>query len=179
MERVPIRDLGDVIYYKQSKDYTDEEYESSKDLKREISRGNLIKLSHYKSPRIAADDGGQNGITMNDVRQAVKEVMAQNQPGTRVPDEPVNEHVNEHVNNALKNLIPNIVDTIRQEISSLAGRVGVVPGSKVSREYVDPKYIPDVSIDGMTSKIKIESQESSGDDISSNLDALKNLQNNK
>ena len=173
MERVPIRDLGDVIYYKQSKDYTDEEFESSKDLKREINKGNLIKLSQYKSPRNASDGNGQSGgLSMNDVRQAVKEAIAQNPSAAQEPEK-------ESLSDALKGLIPSLIDTMRREISSLAGRMGPAAEARKYKEYVDPKYIPDVSTDGMTSNIKIESKETSGDDISSNLDALRNLQNNK
>lgn len=37
-ERVRIKDLNDVIYYKQQKDYSDQEFEGSKDLQKRSIR---------------------------------------------------------------------------------------------------------------------------------------------
>jgi hypothetical protein len=45
-ERVPLKDLNDVIYFRQKKQFTDQEFESSKDLQKEIQKGRIIKLEH-------------------------------------------------------------------------------------------------------------------------------------
>ena len=48
-ERVMIEDLGDVIYYKQIKEYTDQEFELSKALQREWKKTRSV------AARVAAD----------------------------------------------------------------------------------------------------------------------------
>lgn len=43
-EKIQLKDIPDVIYYKQEKVYTDSQYSKSLDLKREISKGNIIVI---------------------------------------------------------------------------------------------------------------------------------------
>jgi hypothetical protein len=64
-ERVPIHDLGDAIYYKQTKAYTDQDFENSKDIKREITKCRLIILDKFKTPRNPVNDDSGSKVTIN------------------------------------------------------------------------------------------------------------------
>ena len=46
--RVELKDLGDTVYYKQQKIFTDAEYDRSSDLQREIQKGSLTILRQTK-----------------------------------------------------------------------------------------------------------------------------------
>ena len=61
-ERVPIEDLNDIIYYKQLKDYTDQEYEKSRDLKRAINNG---KLAIIEFKKIDGPPGPPKGVRLS------------------------------------------------------------------------------------------------------------------
>jgi len=52
-ERVRLIDLGDVVYYKQVKVYTDEDYSRSKDLQRKIKEGELTIIEQSDRQNIS------------------------------------------------------------------------------------------------------------------------------
>lgn len=175
LERVRIRDLGDVIYYKQEKDYTDQEYESSKDLKKEVKKGNLTILERHKTPRSSAERGGNGSVSikqnapkvdLEDIKTAVREVLPQEQ------------------GMSLKGLIPTLVDSLRQEFSSIVGSRGPsgpspeVPSAKTT-EFRDPSFIPSIDTSGMKSSITVDKREASGGDTASSLEALRKLRKKK
>ena len=54
-ERVEVKDLNDIIYYRQLKEYIDQEYEKSKDLKREIQKGRLAEIEKLPAHRGSVD----------------------------------------------------------------------------------------------------------------------------
>lgn len=54
-ERVKLTDLNDVVYYKQEKIYSDDDYNRSRDLKRNIENGRLTKLSDIKKENTSSD----------------------------------------------------------------------------------------------------------------------------
>lgn len=161
-ERLRIIDLGDVIYYKQRKDYTDQEFESSKDLQREVRRGNLTILERFATPKGSSELGGNGSvivhqtvpaISIEDVKQAVREVLPQEQ------------------GESLKNLIPSLIDTLRQELSSLigSGNLGQI------KTYDGPEYVPEIDTSEMISNVQVEEKKVSGDEMASNLEALRKL----
>jgi len=147
-EKVPIPDLKDVIYYKQSKEYNDSEYESSKDLKREIQKGRLLLLSQNRSSRGSSDvllkDSGQGpSVSIGDIKAAVRELL----PEFNKTD----------VYGAVRDLAPLIIEVVRQEISKLSIQTQhtVVSSEKKSvSSSIDPMYIPDVNVVGMVANIK-------------------------
>ena len=171
-ERIRITDLGDVIYYRQVKDYSDQEYESSKDLRKAIQRGTVTIIEHAITPRsIEKSNGGSHTTVMNSsmdmeaFKQAVREVLPEN-PSMK---------------ESFREVVPTLVDMVRQEISSALSNVKIqgatVATEATSPEFMGPEYIPDISADGMISNINIEGKEVSGSDVSSNLALLKKLRN--
>lgn len=171
-ERVRIPDLGDVIYYKQTKDYTDEEYERSKDLKKEIKHGRIVILEKYKNIRGSGDvvNNNQDNVTINQhttldietVKKAVKEAL----PEISKPKSTMD---------TIKDAIPLLIETVRKEMSSLISQEGVK--SPISSDYKEPEYIPDISIDNMVSNVKAEERNVDGSDTASTLEALRRLKN--
>lgn len=175
-ERVPIKDLGDVIYYKQLKDYTDEQFES-RDLQRAVKKGLITVIERFNSSRgssgVAAEtlviNKQASPISIQDIKQAVRELL----PEVQSQPQPSN---GSSVTDALRQAIPMIINTVRQEISSLMSGSSA-PGTPMAGDA----YVPTISTGDMISNIKAEQRETSGDDVSSSLDALRKLKksNNK
>ena len=178
VERVPISDLNDVVYYKQIKEYTDQEYDASTDMKRAISQGRLAKIDQVPAVRGTIDGGNgsgsvsihQSGISKDDLKDAVREVMSESKTsGMSAHD----------MAGAFREIAPLIIDTVRQEISSKLSNVSFGGGTtvKTTSTFVGPEYIPDINTDGMISNVKAEEKQVSGDDMNSTLAALRNLNN--
>lgn len=84
-ERVKILDLNDVIYYRQQKEYTDQEYESSRDLKKEIEKGRLSLLEQNEvrknqipvtvSEPVLIKQVMSPAINQEDIRKIILDVM--------------------------------------------------------------------------------------------------------
>jgi hypothetical protein len=162
-ERVRIPDLGDTVYYRQVKEYTDQEYESSKDLQRAVSSGRLAKIAVQVASRGSIPEGqvvsGAPAVSERDIRRIVREETS------------------------LKDAIPSIVTMLRQEISDLIRQNPApvqtqqpVPEREFSK-FNDPTFAPKVSTEGMTANIKLDSREANTGDVSSALAALRKLQN--
>jgi hypothetical protein len=168
-ERVPIKDLNDCIYYKQQKEYSDTEYASSKDLKKALETGRIVKLEQVPSPRASVDGQGQgnNGsnssISISDIRAVLREI---------VPQEGMSE---DKIRNAMMEFAPLIVSMVRQEFSKISVQgPGATPVQRT--EFVGPEYVPTVTTEGMMSSIEAKTSETSDDDTMSALQALKALQ---
>lgn len=169
-ERVPIKDLNDCIYYKQQKEYSDTEYASSKDLRKALEAGKIVKLEQVPSPRASVDSQGQYGnngsssISISDIRAVLREI---------VPQEGMSE---DKIRNALMDFAPLIVNMVRQELSKLSiqGGTTVIPMQRT--EFTGPEYVPTVTTEGMISSIEAKTSETSGEDTMNALQALKAMQ---
>lgn len=174
-ERVPIKDLNDVVYYKQVKEYTDIEYETSRDLKKEINTGRLVILEQNKAPRGSEDTkphevGSNSSISISDLKAAIREVL---------PDLRNNSSV--EMSSVAKELSPIIVDAIRQEMAKMSVQQGgpYIKSDTVKDgpEFQDLVYVPAVSTAGMVSNIETKKTEISGDNANDALAALRKLNN--
>ena len=172
-ERVKITDLGDVIYYRQIKDYSDQDYEVSKDLQKAVQRGFVTVMEHSATPKsigspqthLVTVNNSAPAVDMEAIKQAMREVM------------PL-ESKTQSLSDSLREIVPSIVDMIRQEISSAMSITRPVQEDRETRQlegFIGPEYVPTVTTEGMTSNITIEAKETSGSDISNNLGLLRKL----
>ncbi len=122
-ERVKIPDLNDVIYYRQQKEYTDQEYEDSRDLKKEIGKGRITLLERCQSLKMQPQTMTEAStikvvsptISQEDVKKAVAEVLSGFKSGQAKVD----------------------TQEIKNAVSEALGRISVVQESKP----VDPQEI--------------------------------------
>jgi hypothetical protein len=159
-ERVPIRDLGDVIYYRQVKEYTDQEWESSKDLKREHQRGRVVILEKYSTARMSSASGTPStGVSIQDIKQAFKELKEEN--GS--------------LRDVMMLLIPAVVDAIKNNMPTTS--YAPVQSHQVSNasSFVGPEFVPTISTKDMVSNIEVSSKQVSSDDLANNLAALRKM----
>ena len=176
VERIPLPDLGDVIYYRQKKQYSDEEYASSRDLKKEIQKGRVILLGEFESarPSVEDSDGGNGRVTINQqntvdveaIKRAVKEAM------------PAQSSSPKSVMGVMRDALPMLITTIRQEMSAMMGSVPQQsqPQNNVSKtQFREGDYVPQISTEGMVSHVKAQEKEVGGDDMASSLAALRKL----
>jgi len=174
-ERVPIKDLNDVIYFRQKKQYTDQEFEKSTDLKKALQTGKLVQLEQKPDIRNSLPDNVTSesskttgpSVDIHEIRRVVTEVVAANKPeGMDIKD-------------LLTNLIPILTETVRQEVSKISVQgIAVQSGSTVKTStFVGPEYVPEISSVGMTSSIAIEGKQVEGSGVSDSLNALRNLGN--
>jgi len=159
-ERVRLSDLSDVIYYRQVKEYTDQEFESSRDLQKAVQDGRIAILSREVSARGSIPDGqvampAQTGVNAQELRRIIRE---------------------ETTKDSLRDVLPVLADMIRQEISGL-NRGPVVQTSTDLSSFVDPSFAPRISTEGMKANINLESREVKTADLSSALDALRKFKN--
>lgn len=172
-ERVSIKDLDDVIYYHQKKQYTDQEFQRSRDLQREIQSGRIIKLDSKPEVKSSLPNdlsspvsvGVSNPpINLHEIKNIVSEALAENK--NEEPD----------FKKLLTNLIPMIAETVRQEISKITVTQQVVRESvQKQSEIIGPSYVPTIKTDNMKSNINTEERKISGNDVSGSLEALKRL----
>jgi len=174
-ERVPIKDLNDIIYFRQKKQYTDQEFEKSSDLKRAIQTGKIVQLEHKPEIRnslpdnVASEPSKATGptIDIHEIKRVVSEVLAENKPeGLDVRD-------------FLTNLIPILSETVRQEVSKMSVQNIVHTQASTSTAktgtFVGPEYVPNINVEGMKSSISIESKQAEGSGVADSLNALRNL----
>ena len=152
VERVPLKDLSDVVYYKQVKNITDQEWEQSKDLKREIQKGRIIILEKNQSVRSSEDttpytaSHNSNSLNIGDLKTALREMLPEMKSEV-------------DLRGAAREMAPIIVEVVRQEISKMS--VGVTSVSKVSTtaEFQDPTYVPTITTEGMISNVEARKTE--------------------
>ena len=168
-ERVEVKDLNDIIYYRQLKEYTDQEYERSKDLKREIQKGRLVKTEELAAPRGSVDvqEKSVASVSAKDLRIALREVLPEFKGNG----------ISEDIKGAVREIAPLIVDMVRQEVSKIA--VTGVAKPSVMSPFKGPEYIPDISTEGMKESMKPKEREVSADDMTDNLAALRAMKKKK
>jgi hypothetical protein len=170
-ERVPIKDLGDVIYYKQIKDVTDIELETSKDLNREIKTGRIILLEQNKAPKGSEDTPAHSGavpnnsLTISNLKAAMREMLPEFKGNGNEVD--------------LKGLVPLIQDAIRSEMAKLPLHQMSVSDGQIGQEsgatFKDLTYVPTVNTNGMVSNVSAKETGVSSDSAMDALAALRKL----
>lgn len=167
-ERVLLQDLKDVVYYKQIKEYTDQEFTTSKDLRREIQSCRLIVLEQASNIRGSSETAGSPAersqsppVNIGDFKAALRELLPElKQEG---PD----------LKGALREIAPLIVSMVRQEISGL--KIQQQTTSPEASNFQGIEYIPVVSTEGMISNVQAKENKVSGDDAENALAALRKL----
>jgi len=168
-ERIEIKDLGEFIYYHQIKDFTDQQYEKSKDLKNEINKGRVAKIEVLKAPTGSTGVQGEStSINIRDLKAALREVLPEFKGNGASGD----------IKEAVRDIAPLIVDMVRQEISNITV-TGIASKSTVSAPFKGPEYIPDISTEGMKESLKPKEREVKADDMDATLAALRELKKNK
>ena len=169
IERVPIKDLNDVIYYRQIKQYSDAEYSMSKDLKREKSKGTVVVLEQNEGLRGSEVDFlrervASSTINAQDLKKALQELLPQ-----KVPEQ--------DMKGAVMELAPLIINVIRQELSKIGAPRTIASKTLESVfEFQDPTYVPTISTEGMKSSIEAKKTEVSSAGTVDALAALRRLQ---
>ena len=174
-ERVVIKDLNDVIYFRQKKQFSDQEFESSKDLQREIQKGRIIKLEHLPEIKGSIPDSGslkasvQQTIDLAGIRRVITEVISEN--------------AGMDIQGLVTSFIPIIAETVRQEVLKVSEGLDLrsSPGLNpaVTSIFTGPEYVSEVKIENLKSNIKIEGQQLEGSGVSDSLNALRNLGKSK
>jgi len=176
-ERVELKDLNDIVYYRQLKEYTDQQYESSKDLKREIQKGSVIKIdkkevSQWGSAEIRSHQLIESSKSLNvaELKTALREMLPE------FKGEGVSESA---LKGAIREIAPMIVEMVRQEVSKISvNRVEEAKSKTIDKGFTEPIYVSDISdISDLKSNVKIEQQERSGETMVNALKALKRFKN--
>lgn len=172
-ERVFVKDLNDTIYYKQKKEYTDQQYENSKDLKKEIRKGRLVKLERVKSHSNASSDFdglGGNSPQISEIKDVMREVLSE----IKTPS------TSSAPSGDIRDILPLIISAVGQEVSKQVSglrSVSSAPESSAMAAFKESGYIPDISTEGMKSSINVDERKEvkGGTSVSDSLAALKNL----
>jgi uncharacterized protein (DUF2252 family) len=166
VERVPIRDLQDVVYYRQVKEYTDQEYEASKDLRQALATSKLTLLE--QRPMIRGEVQKTNGASVDiaaEVRAALRDAMPTSTP----------------VDSAgiVRDLAPVIAEIVRQEMSRMSVTSGSFVGQapvRTAPTFIDPSYVPTVTTEGMRSSIEATQTKVSSSSADESLAMLRRMQ---
>ena len=165
-ERVPLRDLNDVVYYRQVKEYSDHDYETSRDLNKALAAGKLTFLERVEPVKGSIDVGKSNGVSVGDeVRAALREMM----PVQSQPD----------MGAMAREVAPVVAEMVRQEISKLSLTQIVTSGgtpSTVLPGFMGPEYVPTVTTEGMISNVEAKTTEASGEGTDDALAVLRRMQ---
>jgi hypothetical protein len=158
-ERVLINDLNDIIYYRQKKEYTDQEFANSKDLQREKNAGRILVIETHSvrsslPESVAVDSPRQTStLNLNEIKKVVSEVMNEQKQNTG-------------------DMVPLLISAIRQEMAGMA--IQRPAQSETLKTYEDPTYVPEIKMDNLKSSINIESIKTD-DNLSDSIEALKKL----
>ena len=172
-ERVPIKDLNDVIYYRQIKQYSDAEYEASKDLKKEKAKGRIVVLEQAEGLRGSDMDQVQYLrervsspiINAEDLKLVLRGILPEITNKT-APD----------IKSAVREIAPLIVEMVRQELSRFNFSSYNAPIKDDSpAQFQGPEYIPTVSTEGLISNVEAKKTEVSSDAAQDALAALRRL----
>jgi hypothetical protein len=176
-ERVVINDLKDVIYYRQLKEYTDQEFQASRDLQRARQEGRITVLEQAPTPRGSVGSGdappqvsSNSGLSVGDLKAALRELLPEMKMGGGVSGE--------DLRGAVRDIAPMIVEMVRQEVSRISvsgGARAPVTSIPTIPVYVGPEYIPSVSTEGMVGNIEVKSTEMSAAGVEDSFAALRRL----
>lgn len=174
-ERVVINDLNDVIYYRQLKEYTDQEFQASRDLQRARQDGRITVLEQTPAPRGSVGSGdapsqvsSNSGISVTDLRAVLREMLPEMKVGGGVSGD--------DLRGAVRDIAPMIVEMVRQEVSKISVQGGSRTSVPTTPVYVGPEYIPNVSTEGMVGNIEVKNTEMSAAGVEDNFAALRRLQ---
>lgn len=167
-ERVRISDLGDVIYYHQQKDYTDQEFEQSKDLHRALKKGLIVKIDEqsYRSSSTSGEPSVRAPIDIREIKQAIREVQEETGPKSS------------GVKEAVREIMPLLLQMLRDEIKNIpvSSSTSAATETKTLREHrIDPQYIPEITTEGMRANITADTRNVSDSNVDSTLEALRKL----
>ena len=151
-----------MIHYRQIKQYSDAEYNTSKDLKREKSKGTIVVLEQEEGLRgsemdLLRERVSNSIISAQDLKDAIREIL----PGITQPD----------MKGVVRDIAPLIVDVVRQELSKIGAPRTIAP-----KTFQDPTYVPTISTEGMKSSIEAKKTEVSSAGTVDALAALRRLQ---
>jgi hypothetical protein len=172
-ERRKIKDLGDVIYYKQKKDYTDQEFSDSLDLQREIQAGKILLLERLEPIKVTSAD---TGLKSEDIKSAVADALSRLPKPETVSIEDIKRLIQETLGNQSQpeNIALLIAETIRRELSGIS-QLGIPKVTVTEPSFVGSEYVPTVTTENMKSSIKAAEQTTKGDDVSNSLEQLRKL----
>jgi len=163
-ERVVLHDLKDVIYYRQTKEYSDQEYETSRDLQRALAQNRLILLERQNSIRGSVERVTGGVDVGQEIRAALREMM---------PSQP-----DVDVKSVAREIAPVVAEIVRQELSRLPVQVatgsGNVPAAGVS-SFIGPEYVPTVTTEGMVSNVEAKTTETSSEGTEDALAILRRM----
>lgn len=163
-ERVPLPDLKDVVYYRQNKEYTDHEYETSKDLRKAIEKGKLTLLSREEAIRGSIASGTSVDIGA-EIKAAIRDHLG-------VSSSTIDSR------QIAREIAPIVAEMVRQEMSRIplmtVMRESVMPTVSKST-FTGPEYVPTVTTEGMSANITAKNTETSGDAANDALAALRRM----
>jgi len=172
-ERVVINDLNDVIYYRQLKEYTDQEFQASRDLQRARQEGRITVLEQTPAPRGSVGSGdapspvsSNSGISVTDLRAVLREILPEIGGGSVSGAD---------IKGAVRDIAPMIVEMVRQEVSKISISGGVRAPVTSTPDFRGPEYVPSVSTEGMVGNIEVKSTEVSAAGVGDSLAALRRL----
>ena len=172
-ERVELKDLHDVVYYKQLKEFTTQQHENSRDLKKELAKGRLIIIDRNELSQGSGEIGSHqwmersNSLNLNDLKIALREVL---------PEFKGNGVSESALKGAIREIAPLIVDMVRQEVSKISViKEEIKPKTIASEGFLEPTYTPVISDTGLKSNIKVKEKETSAEPMSDALKALKDM----
>lgn len=164
--RIFLKDLDDIVYYRQKKQYTDQEYQRSKDLQKEIQLGHIIKLESRPDKCNSFSDISESKITidLNEIKRVVSEALESHKSG--------------NVKDFMTTMIPILTETVRQEIAKIPVQIVGQTSYTETPSIELPSYVPNVETDDMKSNIKIEGKNVDDSDVSGSLNLLRKLTGN-
>jgi hypothetical protein len=202
IERVILNDISDVIYYRQQKEYTDQEFARSRDLDREIKSGKLIKIEAVQSPRNNAEVVGIQKFDedktqeFQDVKQTIRDILKEVKPDNSVQGtisindvrgvvtEVLAEKMKVTVtSDEIKKAVTEVLSEFKRDLAnygvsqSYGGGFRPAEAAKPIESFVGPEYIPTINTSDMKSSVKGEERVSKDSNVSGSLDALKRLKN--
>ena len=165
-EKILIKDLNDTIYYRQKKNYTDQQYEQSRDLQKEIRKGRITiyssssALANSEPDTMTEVKTQSSGPSLQEIRTIVKDSVSSSV-------------------SSIKDMFPMMVDMVRKEISEKLSSITISGGNIISSgkksTFKGPNYIPSINTDDLKSNVIAEKREVSGNSLSEGLAALKRL----
>jgi hypothetical protein len=167
-KRVELKDLQDVVYFKQQKSYNDADYERSQDLRREIKSGRLLVINRSTDERPSSDGKGYANDPI---------VIKHEEPVTPEPVIIEKEVVVEK--EVPSGIDPSKLDLLLEKVLSLEKKINESPAQDkdvLMRELIsslDDKL--DARLSSLTSKDEVGKSESKDSGINDKIDVLIDL----
>lgn len=128
-ERVRVNDLNDVIYYRQQKEYTDQEFENSRDLKKEIDKGRVTLFERFQSLKTSSMTVSEPilvkqvtpSIDAQDIKKIILDILGDYKKGEKINTQEVKDAVSEALGNMP--VAPEVKQLDPQEIKKVVAEV--------------------------------------------------------